>query len=296
MGETRLLQNARRRHRSTLRTIADELRSLREDAGLSQASVARAANLSQSFLSEIEAGRCQPTLETLHVIAAVLGHDVSLRLFPNEGPAIRDRFQARMVEALLRILDPRWTVRLEVPVRGTIRGVIDLVLTDPVARLDIATEVHSDLRRVERQLRWAHMKADAFAATGRSVPADEHAGRLDAERRDAEPRSAEPPDGGRRTADPRGAVSRLVVLRSTRRTRSLAAEFAATFAAEVPGDPGIALAALTTGTAPWPGPSLLWANVHGTRVTIFAARPGNRRGLRPRTLVPERRSVRPLVP
>ncbi|MFM2106243.1 MAG: Helix-turn-helix domain, partial [Chloroflexota bacterium] len=69
MGDTRLIQAARRRHRGTLRVLVDELRGLREDAGLSQAAVARAATISPSYLSEIEAGRTSPTLETLHALA-----------------------------------------------------------------------------------------------------------------------------------------------------------------------------------------------------------------------------------
>lgn len=243
MGDTRLIQAARRRHRGALRAVVDELRGLREDAGLSQAVVARAATISPSYLSEIEAGRTSPTLQTLHALAAVLGCDLSIRLFPNAGPAIRDRFQARIIEALLRTLGTRWSARIEVPVQRPVRGVIDVVLTDRTSGLLVATEVHSDLRRVEQQLRWATLKADALALQATGV------------------RTAAPP------------VSRLLILRSTERTRALATELAATFAAAYPADPGAALRALTSGDVPWPGPALLSATVRGTDVRLFARSP-----------------------
>ncbi len=247
MARTRLQVNAQRRHREMLRDISEHLRRLREDSGLTQTSVAHAAGLSQGYLSEIEAGHRDPTLETLHALAAVLGCDLSVRLFPNSGPAIRDRFQAHIVEALLRILNPRWTAYLEVPVHRPVRGIIDLVLADPSTGLLVATEVHSELRRVEQQLRWAHEKADALATT-------DLAARMRAEA----------------PSDPR--VSRLLVLRSTVRTRALARELATTFAVEFPADPGAILEALTTPDAPWPGPGLLWATAEGSAAWIQTRR------------------------
>ena len=101
MSESKLLQRARRRSRDQLQALASEMRALREDAGISQRAVAHAAGLAQSSLSGIEGGQTEPSLETLGRLAAVLGCDLSVRLFPNTGPAIRDRFQARIVEALI---------------------------------------------------------------------------------------------------------------------------------------------------------------------------------------------------
>jgi hypothetical protein len=40
-------------------------------------------------------------------VAAALGCDLSMRLFPNTGPRIRDRHQVAMGEALLDVLDSR---------------------------------------------------------------------------------------------------------------------------------------------------------------------------------------------
>lgn len=247
MGDTKLQHQARRRHREAVRATATELRRIREDAGLTQATVARTAGICPSYLSEIEAGDREPTLETLHALAAVLGCDLSLRLFPSSGPVIRDRFQARIVEALLGILHPRWDRFLEVPVQRPVHGVIDVVLADGAVGLLVATEVQSDLRRVEQQLRWAHEKADALANTD-----------LGARSR------AEAPGDIR--------ISRLLVLRSTQRTRTLARELAATFATEFPADAKDTLAALTTADAPWPGAALLWATADGRAAQIQTRR------------------------
>ena len=57
-----------------------------------------------------------PSLETLVRIALALGGDLGLRFLPGAGVPIRDRFQARMIEALLAILHPRWKRLPEVPV------------------------------------------------------------------------------------------------------------------------------------------------------------------------------------
>ena len=107
---------------------------MRADAGRSQAIIAEAAGVSRSHLSRIEAGNAEPSIEVLLAIAAALGCDLSVRLFPNTGPRIRDRLQVAMTEALLALLHPRWQPHPEVPVYRPVRGVIDLVLADQGAR------------------------------------------------------------------------------------------------------------------------------------------------------------------
>ena len=69
-----------------------------------------------------------------------------------------------MSEALIDILHPRWSPHPEVPVYRPVRGVIDLVLADPAARQVVASELQSQLRRIEQQIRWSVQKADALAA------------------------------------------------------------------------------------------------------------------------------------
>jgi hypothetical protein len=170
--------------------------------------------------------------------------DLSVRLYPGTGPLIRDHIQAAMIEALLDVLDERWRVAPEVWVHRPTRGVIDLVLEAGAEPLEagaepleagaeplIACEVQSELRRLEQQLRWSNAKADALGqARGRSV-------------------------------------SRLLLLRSTRRTRAIVGEFAATIQASVPANTTEAFTALA-GRRPWPGPAIVWCDVtrSGTHV------------------------------
>jgi hypothetical protein len=106
-----------------------------------------------------------------------------------------------MIEALIRILHPRWQAHPEVAVLRPSRGFVDLVLED--ARLPIAAEAQFDLRRLEAQVRRYTEKAGGLPFTNLA--------------------------GGRDVT-----VSRLLLLRCTRRTRELAREFAATLAAAYP--------------------------------------------------------------
>ena len=157
------LRQLRTTRRERFRALGVEIRRQRDDAGRSQAAIARAAGISPGHLSEIEAGTAEPSVGVILAVAAALGCDLSVRLFPNTGPRIRDRLQVAMLEALLLVLHPRWLRRPEVPVYRPVRGVIDLVLADPVAHDVVATEIQSLLRRVEQQIRWSTQKADALS-------------------------------------------------------------------------------------------------------------------------------------
>lgn len=108
----------------------DQVRQMRLDAGISLAELARIVDVHPSHIARTEAGRAKPSLEVLTAIGIALGADFSLRFFPGSGPQLHDRFQALMVEALIRELDSRWQVELEVPIWDPARGVIDVVLTD----------------------------------------------------------------------------------------------------------------------------------------------------------------------
>ena len=228
-----------RARRELFRSLGREIRRIREDAGRSQAAIAGAGSINQAYLSRIEGGTAEPSVEVLMAISAALGCDLSLRLFPNTGPRIRDRLQVAMSEALLQITHPRWKPRPEVPVYRPVRGVIDLVLADPVAHVAVATELQSQLRRVEQQIRWSAQKADALA-------------RL-------------PEFEGER-------IGRLLVVRNTAAMREVVRAAAQTLAAAYPGRAADAVASLT-GTAPWPGAAVVWANVEGGRATILDGPP-----------------------
>jgi transcriptional regulator with XRE-family HTH domain len=242
MGETRLQHDATRRAIELRRSIGEHVRRLREDAGLTRAAVASAAGIDPSYMTRIEDGRREAGYEVLAAVGAVLGADLSVRLFPNTGPTIHDRIQAPMGEALLRVLDPRWTPSPEVPVVRPARGVIDLVLHDQDARLLVATELQSALRRLEQQIRW-HREKEL------SLPSSE---RWRWVARDGDP-----------------ATSRLLVVRSTTETRRLARELEQTLRAAYPARAADIVDVLTSATAPWPGPGIAWMRVDGGRAELL---------------------------
>src|SRR5262245_6107522 len=229
------------------RTTGEELRQIREDAGLSRARVAAAARVDASYVGDIEEGRARASLEVLNRIAAALNANLSVRIFPNTGPRIRDRFQALMIEALLRMVGPGYERHHEVPVHRPVRGTIDVVLAAAAFGRIISIEAHSDLRRIEQQLRWAAEKSDALSSST-IWPALTTSGVV-------------------------AVTSRLLLLRSTATTRSLAREFAATFAAAYPADPGAVLDALADPARPLPGNGLLWARVEHGRAVILEGVP-----------------------
>jgi transcriptional regulator with XRE-family HTH domain len=230
----------RRRHDLDQR-VGAQIRELREDAGLARPELAACAGIAASYLWKIEAGAAHPTIEVLIAIGACLGSDLGIRYFPGVGPRLHDRFQAPMVEALLRALGPGWRGEPEVAVPSA-RGVIDLVLRRPQDRLVLACEAHSELRRLELVVRRLGEKAEALKA------------QIEGER----------------------AVSRMVLLRSTTSTRAVAQAYEATLAAAFPSRTAEAVAALR-GEAAWPGPAIVWARVEAGRAEIMDAPP---RGVR----------------
>jgi transcriptional regulator with XRE-family HTH domain len=135
--------------------IADDVRAARQDAGLSLRRVARPAEISHATLLGVERGTHDPSTEVLARVAAALGMDLAVRLYPGTGPLVRDHLQAAMIEALLGILHPRWRPTPEVWVTRPMKGVIDLVLeaTDASDAPRIAVEAQSELRRMEQQVR-----------------------------------------------------------------------------------------------------------------------------------------------
>jgi transcriptional regulator with XRE-family HTH domain len=230
-----------RRHADLTRWIAQQVRDQRLEAATTQARLATCAGIEQSMVSKVESGKSRPSLEVLVAIAACLGADLSVRLFPAAGPRLHDRFQAPMIEALIGLLDPGWRARPEVVVRSA-HGVIDLVLARALDRLTVACECHSELRRLELVLR----------------------------------RAAEKTDGLRGELGASATVSSMLLLRSTRATRELARAYEATLMAAYPARTADVVAALR-GKAAWPGPAIVWVRLEHGVATILDAPP---RGVR----------------
>ena len=224
--------------------IGDEIRQLRLDAGVTLTELAAVTGFDRSHLRRIELGAASPSVDALVAIGIALGADVSIRYFAGSGPRLVDRFQAPMIEEFLRELHARWAPRLEVRVATPVRGVVDVALVDRLAELAVAGEFQSELRRVEQQVRWNNEKADGLAA-----------------------RLAE------ETETPPLSVSRLLVVRSTINTREVARRYEATLAAAYPARTRDVLRALTTASAPWPGPGLVWMRVEGGRAELLDGPP-----------------------
>lgn len=199
------------------------------DAGVSQGRLARESAVDAGYLSRIVQGLERPSLDVLARLSAGLGADLSVRIYPNTGPAIGDRHQSAIAEALLAGRHPRWDAFAELAVRRPARGWIDLGIHDPRASVLVAVEIESQLRRLEQSLRWANAKAE-------SLPSWEGWPRL----------------------DPEPSISSLLIVRETRANRAIAHEHRMLLRTALPAHPDDALAALT-GTDPWPGRALLWA-------------------------------------
>ena len=221
--------------------IGEELTRIRLDANVSIAALSRATGVDDAYIGRIEAGVASPSIEVLIALGVALGADLNARYFPGTGPRIHDRFQAPMVEALPGSLSPRWRPELEVPIYRPSRGVIDVVLHDTMSPDAIATEVHSELRRLEQQVRWGREKAEGLLA------------RLGAEAGGSDVRR----------------VSQLLVLRSTSRTRELARYYNATLRTAFPARAADAHAALVGTAGRWPGAAIIWAQVHGSKVWLM---------------------------
>jgi transcriptional regulator with XRE-family HTH domain len=196
------------------------MRRAREDGGISQRRLALAAGLGPSSVREVEEGRHEPTIGVLARIAAALGGELAVRYYPGSGPLIRDRFQTPMIGALTARLHSRWTATTEVWVTEPVRGVIDLVLADREG-LRVVCEAHSQLRRLEQQVRWLDAKVEALVR--RSGP----------------------------------APSSLLLLRDSASTRAVAIRYADYLRTAFPARHRDAVDALV-GDTPWPGAAILW--------------------------------------
>jgi len=206
---------------------------LREDSGVTRAALARASGVDPGYLHRIEAG-ARASIDVYARIGEALGADLALRLYPNTGPAIRDRHQAGILEALLASLHPRWRAFPEIAVRRPSRGWIDAGLHEPRAATFVAVEIQSGLHRLEQIIRWSAEKAA-------SLPSWEGWSRL----------GAEP------------SISQLLIVRETRPTKAVANEFKRVLRAAYPAPADEAIDALA-GIAQWSGSALLWARGRGT--------------------------------
>jgi transcriptional regulator with XRE-family HTH domain len=111
----RRIQRATYRVRRTFGDLGEEFRAARGAGGLSQLRVATEAGMSRSRYTRIEAGRVETLrLDEAAKLAAVLGLDLSVKLYPGGGP-LRDQAHAgRLSRFLAPVSRPLRAIR-EVP-------------------------------------------------------------------------------------------------------------------------------------------------------------------------------------
>jgi transcriptional regulator with XRE-family HTH domain len=237
---------AHRRRGELLRSIGADLHQYRADLGLSMRALANGASVSVAHVWAIEHARTEPSLAVLAALGDAMGLELSVRFYPNGSPRLRDHIQAAIAEVILRELDSRWKPFVEVPVSRPSRGVIDLVLHDRARRVLVAVEIHSELRRLEQQLRWANAKAQSFPSADlwRFASAD---GPL--------------------------LVSQLLVVRSSATMRRVIEEHRSVVAAGYPARTRDVYQALAGPSAPWPGPGVIWAAVQSGKARLLGRPP-----------------------
>ena len=131
-------------------------RELRLAAGLTQATVARASGIARSTYADIERGRtAQVNLLLASIVSAVLGQDLSVKLYPFGSP-VRDAAHLRLLGDFVARLSAVWRVTHEapIPVEGD-RRAWDLLVNGPAS---IGVEAETRLGDVQALERSMHLK------------------------------------------------------------------------------------------------------------------------------------------
>jgi len=158
----RIVDIGRARARYLRIFMGKELRIARVSGGLTQQRAAARAGVSQAFVSLVERGLRTPSWEVGCRLAAAVGCELSLRLYPAEGVGLRDSGQMELAEAIAAAAHPRWRLRLEDPVGDGSRRAVDIGLDHP-EELGVM-ELEGGLADFQGQYRIAALKRDAISA------------------------------------------------------------------------------------------------------------------------------------
>src|SRR5687767_6720098 len=118
------MERARRNGRETTLRLGHEIRLARMARGLSQTTLGRRVGMSHAKIGRIErGGYVSVPLADLHLLSAAVGLEVVVRAYPN-GPAVRDRAHAALLERLRSRLHPalRWSTEVPLPSAGDMRA------------------------------------------------------------------------------------------------------------------------------------------------------------------------------
>jgi transcriptional regulator with XRE-family HTH domain len=163
-GQERRSDRARRLARRGLISVGEDLREARLRAGMTLRELSAVVGASIAELSRIERGLAPHVpYETLAVIGAGVGLDVSIRAFPN-GQPIRDAAQLELLSRLRAVLPRGIQLRTEVPlgIPGDLRAwdaVIDArVWWRPVEAESRLRDVQALQRRIRLKCRDAEVE------------------------------------------------------------------------------------------------------------------------------------------
>ena len=210
-----------RQLRRTATRFGDELRELRLCYGVSQAETARAVGVARSAICHLEQGDPNVSNRIRARVAATLGADFRLAIYPAGQPVIHDAAHARIVEAILgRAQSWHATVAAAVPGPGRRSSDVRLARRDDVVLIEVETRI----RAFEAILRGLAEKRSAVQTATRSP----------------------------------GRVHIVLALPPTRHHRALVRDHPRSVAAAFPIRSGELGEALAHGQGPWPGDGILW--------------------------------------
>jgi transcriptional regulator with XRE-family HTH domain len=231
----------RRRSAYLAARIGVALKESRLALGLSQTRASAQAGVSQTFWSALERGLgTSATVETLASCAAAVDAELAAFIQARPGADLpRDIAHLRGQEAIVRFAAPGgWRARVEAGIDPAARRSrsIDVLLERPGRGEIVVVELVDLLADGGEAMR---SLADKVAAVRRS--------------------------------EPRARVAGLLVLRSTRRNRTLARELSGVLSSRFRGSSAAWIAALRSSDRPMPvADGLVWARVDGAG--LFAAR------------------------
>lgn len=133
----------------------EELRRARLAAGLSQRVLGNVVGLSHSAVGRLERGELQRvTVDRIAMVAAALGLDLRIGLFPSGSP-VRDAAHLALIERLRQRVGSglRWRAEVPVPLPGDLRSA-DVVIDGPSVDEMVEAETRlDDVQALERRVR-----------------------------------------------------------------------------------------------------------------------------------------------
>jgi transcriptional regulator with XRE-family HTH domain len=141
--------------------LGHELRLMRMAAGLRQTQVAMRASLSQTTVSQMERGADAFSLDAYARVAASVGCELGLKLFPVASVTLRDRGQLELAQSIARAADASWRCEIEAAVAPGDRRAADLLLAGPAEIAMI--EIFRSLADLQAQVRPAQLKREILA-------------------------------------------------------------------------------------------------------------------------------------